>query len=698
MAEVTTIQIRGEDRTQSAFRSANRGLDRLEKNLQSASAKTAVLTGGLAKMGGVMAGLVGIGALGSFTTSIIQLGDRLQKVSVQTGITVEELEILQFAASQAGVGTDQLNSAVQKFSINIGKASDGTKLQADAFKELNVEIKDQDGTLKSSSQLFVEVAESISKIEQPAEKARIASDLFGRTGVELLALLNTGAIGIGEFAEKLRQAGGIMGTTASDEFSAFNDQMDLLSRSLRGKVAPVLVAVLPVFTALAENLDEIAKFTAIVGGAFLVAKIPALIAGITVAVKALTVAMASNPLGLIAFGLASIAVYKGDDIMKAFGFAEEAPKELEKTNTNLEETAKQLKELDKVEKKRVETSEEFAKTTKKEVVPNLKNLDKALKSSSIQFKNIRGPEGLGGLQLAFISFFGDLQTISLNTFTDIEDQVRGTFGFVKQDFREFFQALDNIVIFEGQEVRDAFRDMINDLENQIKTRDIGSKELFRIIKEDIDAVDIFSVSGHVDRSASSILNITGTKTVNASDVFRVSGSVNIDLNSIERNTRARVQQSMSRVADAVNFYGVRSNRVSIGYAGSQRASLYENESFNRGQVRVSYESSTPRDPGAFYDYKTLSAQFPIMTGPGVTSISGIYGGGGPITGRSSGRSPAQNLADGENQGAPVVNVFLDLEGEVKLPLHEYIVSTQNRAERAGETALAGILAGDSSYA
>jgi hypothetical protein len=43
-------------------------------------------------------------------------------------------------------------------------------------------------------------------------------------------------------------------------------------------------------------------------------------------------------------------------------------------------------------------------------------------------------------------------------------------------------------------------------------------------------------------------------------------------------------------------------------------------------------------------------------------------------------------------------VFLDLEGEVKLPLHEYIVSTQNRAERAGETALAGILAGDSSYA
>ena len=41
---------------------------------------------------------------------------------------------------------------------------------------------------------------------------------------------------------------------------------------------------------------------------------------------------------------------------------------------------------------------------------------------------------------------------------------------------------------------------------------------------------------------------------------------------------------MARVADAVNFYGVRSNRVNIGYAGSQKASLYPNEPLNRGQV------------------------------------------------------------------------------------------------------------------
>ena len=150
----------------------------------------------------------------------------------------------------------------------------------------------------------------------------------------------------------------------------------------------------------------------------------------------------------------------------------------------------------------------------------MKNLDRALRASSIEFKNIRGPEGLGGLTRAFIEFFGNIQTVALNTLTDIERLVEGTFSLVKQDFREFFQALDNIVIFEGQEVRDAFRDMIQDLADQVKTKDIGATELFRVVQETIDAVDIFSVSGHVDRSASSILNITGTKTVNARDIFR----------------------------------------------------------------------------------------------------------------------------------------------------------------------------------
>jgi len=299
MAVSTTVQIRGEDKTAAAFRSVNNRAKNLERSFSGLSASVS----GLATS---FAGLVGVGALGAFSKDMLQLGDRLQKVSLQLGVTVEELEILQFAASQSGVSTDQLNTALQKFTRNVGEAEQGTAAQKEAFEALGVSISDSQGNLKGTSELFAEVAQSISGIESPAQKAAIATDLFGRAGIELLPLLNSGAIGIDQFGQKLRDAGGIVGTDAANAFSTFNDQIDLLQRSMKGKLAPVLVAVIPALTALAENLDHIAKFAGIAATAFVAAKIPALLAAITGGVTALTAAIAANPIGAIAVGATAL--------------------------------------------------------------------------------------------------------------------------------------------------------------------------------------------------------------------------------------------------------------------------------------------------------------------------------------------------------------------------------------------------------
>ena len=141
--------------------------------------------------------------------------------------------------------------------------------------------------------------------------------------------------------------------------------------------------------------------------------------------------------------------------------------------------------------------------------------------------------------------------------------------------------------------------MIQDLADQVKTKDIGATELFRVVQETIDAVDIFSVSGHVDRSASSILNITGTKTVNARDIFRVSGTVNIDLSSIEKIRRIRSSNPWQGSRTRSIFMESDQTESRSDMPEVKELLFIQNEPFNRGQVRVSYESSTPRDPGAF---------------------------------------------------------------------------------------------------
>jgi len=135
----------------------------------------------------------------------------------------------------------------------------------------------------------------------------------------------------------------------------------------------------------------------------------------------------------------------------------------------------------------------------------------------------------------------------------------------------------------------------------------------------------------------------------------------------------------------VNYYGVRQAQVSIGYAASQKASTYLGEGFNRGQVRVSYDSTSPRDPNAYFDYKTLHSNYPVMTGPGVTGIPGIYGGG-----RSSGRSSmssGSSALESTGGNTPIqVNIYDGTGQRISAYDSAIRVEIQDRANRYNEFA------------
>jgi len=468
---VAVVEIRGEDKTRQAFRTAGNALDKYNRKLEKTTAKTNLLAGGMGKLGGAVAGLVGVAGIGALTRKVLQLGDRLQKVSLQTGLAVEELEILQFAASQSGVGTEALNKSMQKFNRTIGDADQGIKESSDAFARLGISITANDGKIKDSSALFVEVAEAIKGIESPARQAAIASDLFGRSGVELLPLLQQGAFGIDMFADRLREVGGIVGTDAANSISAFNDQMDLLNRAFTAKFAVVLVAVLPFLTALVDNFDAVAKAVGLAAGVFLVAKLPVILGAITAGVTLLTKAVMLNPLGLLATGFAAIIVYK-DDIAEVFGFADETPKKLETVNTSLEATADQMKTLTKLETIRETTAERFAKTTKKELVPNLENLDKVIGSSTKSLKSLRGREGFGGLLEAITMFFINADLLFKDYFRYITDTSEGGLNTVYYQFEELMLRLDNVTVFTGNRIRNSFAAIMGDIEANVVNLDV----------------------------------------------------------------------------------------------------------------------------------------------------------------------------------------------------------------------------------
>ena len=487
MANVTNIEIRAQDKTTTAFRKVNAGLSRLDGKLKTTTGNLGLMNGGMGKLAGLMGGVIGVAAITNYAKNLLTVGDRLQKVSLQLGISVPKLQAYQFAASQSGVNTEALNTALNKFNTRIGEAALRTPESTTAFTNLGISIFDTNGELKESPKLLEEASDKIAGMKSPAEKSAAAVALFGKAGVDMLPLLNLGAEGVKAYEQTLVDAGAVISQDAADDISTFNDKIDLLSRTFQATFVPVLVAVLPALTLLAENFDTIAEFVGIAASAFLVAKIPALIGGITSMVTGLTLAIALNPIGAIAVAVTALGVAAytySENISEFFGFAETASEDLKDIEKETRGVEKAQKDLAKVEVKRNKIAEKFVKTSKKDVIPNLKKLEEGLGETQLKFVNLTGREGLGGIQLAFRNFFMNVWADATFYLGGTSQTIKTNFSNMKQDFEEFFKALDNIVIFEGNDVKNAFSAVMRNLEDQLK--DFNGVQHFAKLKQDFE--------------------------------------------------------------------------------------------------------------------------------------------------------------------------------------------------------------------
>jgi len=642
MANVTTIEIRAQDKTTTAFRKVNSGLTKLDQKLNNTKGNMGLLNGGLSKMAGLMGGLVGVAAITGFAKNLLTTADRLQKVGLQLGISVEKLQAYQFAASQSGINTEAMNSALKKFNINIGKAGQGAGEQVKGFENLGIAIYDTNGNLRDSPAIFEDVADKITLMESPAEKAEAAVALFGKAGVDLLPLLNQGAEGVRGFEKTLVDAGAVIGQDAADDISTFNDKIDLLSRTFQANLAPALIAILPALTLLAENFDSIAIFVGIAAAAFLAAKIPILIGAITTGITALTVAIALNPIGAIAVAITALgtAAYTyGDEILDFFGFAEDAPEDLKKTNIQLDKTEGILKDLAKVEVKRTKIAEKFVKTSKKDIIPNLKKLEEGLGKTKIEFVNLTGQEGLGGIQLAFRTFFMDVWSDAMFYLGGTSATIKKNFTNMKTDFEEFFKALDNIVIFEGQDVKNAFSSLMTNLETQVKDLEIS-----------INTVSI--------KVPDTIFDFTNT-------VVSVPGAI--------FGTAATAEAKLVSLVDKINSYSASSKTVTRTAVSASRGGLYGGKSTIG--IKPFWKGETPGNYGLWSENDLKY------------NVPSISTGGGGQTAPSQMSSPAsRNASKGGGDNGVVVNIYDGTGQKISAYDSEIRVQITERASRNSQFA------------
>lgn len=212
---------------------------------------------GKAGVAAVTTALVAAGtAIAISVKKTIDHADEIGEMASSLGLSAEQLSSLEYAAKLSGMGIEDLRTSFQKFNNTIFDGASGVKESVSAFKSLGITVTDNNGKIKSNYDLLLETAEAFSKMSDGVQKSSIAQTLFGKSGAQMIPLLNSGKDGIKELAEEASRFGVVLNSDMVVAADKFNDNMTRMASISRGLIASFTSGMLPTLANLTDNLNS----------------------------------------------------------------------------------------------------------------------------------------------------------------------------------------------------------------------------------------------------------------------------------------------------------------------------------------------------------------------------------------------------------------------------------------------------------
>lgn len=230
---------------QSAMEKAKKGFNGTVKAMKLMSAA------------GIAAGVV----LGSMVSKAIKNADEITKMSQSVGVSVETLSAMAHAADLSGVSLETLAKALKITAQRSAETAAGTGEAKEAYKALGITVTDAEGALKNSDQLLLEVAERFEGMENGAGKTALAIDLFGRSGADLIPMLNQGRAGLEAMTDEAARLGLVIDSETGQSAERFRDNLTRLNAVKVGFVNTITQAVLPTLEAYTDSMVDSATET-----------------------------------------------------------------------------------------------------------------------------------------------------------------------------------------------------------------------------------------------------------------------------------------------------------------------------------------------------------------------------------------------------------------------------------------------------
>ena len=258
--------------------------------------------------------------------------DDLNALAQKTGLTVEELQKMQYASDVVDVSVETMTGSISKM---IKQVSSGNK----AFAKLGVTLTDNDGNLRSSTEIWYETLEALGQVGNETERDALSMEIFGKSAMDLAGIVDDGGEALKSLGNEAQDLGLIMSQDMVDDANEMQDAID----KMKGRVSQAFLkmgstlakSLVPMMEKLLESITQVVQWFSemdgttqtvilvVLGLIAAISPLAGIISKITGIVSGLSAAFAffTSPVGLAVAAIAAliaigVKLYKNWDTIK----------------------------------------------------------------------------------------------------------------------------------------------------------------------------------------------------------------------------------------------------------------------------------------------------------------------------------------------------------------------------------------------
>ena len=257
------VDITAKDKSKQAFNSLQNSA---RKTQRAFAAVGTGLKGALLPLAGAAGGI----ALIRQTAAAMNELDLIAKRARTAGLGTDFYQGLTFAAEEANVNQSLLNSSMLAFVKRVGEAKAGVGPLVTGLKNADAGLLNLLRNSRSQREAFLILSDAISGATSATDKARIANAAFGRSGIEMVRILNQSGDGLLETTKRAQKLGLVYDKELLAKQEKLNNQLGIFNKVISVQFKSILVQLAPLLTAVAaktaEWVREFAKLFNLSGG------------------------------------------------------------------------------------------------------------------------------------------------------------------------------------------------------------------------------------------------------------------------------------------------------------------------------------------------------------------------------------------------------------------------------------------------